>query len=317
MSTTIEQPTLTTVLSRLDAVCAQLESVSARQRRTEEFFDEMAPVFKAVMREATERLDGLEKKGYFAFGQELIGVAQRVVESYRPEDVRQLGDSVVSILDTVRALTQPEVLSVANQASEVLAKADQAQPVGLLGMVNASRSDDVQKGMAVMLELLRHVGRGAAALEKKKSGGDDRRARLAARLGPRRAMGIERRPAPALPARAPAAAACATPAKPGPAAVTLDGVAYSADGHLADPGVWTRALATNIATAEGLSLGEAQWKLIDFARAEYLEKKASPNIRRITQATGVSTKEIYGMFPKAPGRTIARIAGIPKPTGCL
>ena len=321
MQATTEQPTLAAVLQRLDRVSSQLDAVLARQRKTEEFFDEMAPVFKEVMGEATRQLDALDKKGYFAFGKELVTVAQRVVEHYRPEDVRQLGDAVVGILDTVRELTQPEVLGIAHQATEVLAHADQAEPIGLLGMVRASRSDEVQKGMAVMMELLRQVGRGAAAVAQKKASADGPRARLAARLGPRRALGIERRPPPrpALPEGPPAPphAACATPAKPAEVAVVLDGVGFSADGHLADPGAWTRALATTLAAAQGVQLGEGQWKLIDFAREEYLQKKASPNIRRITQATGVPTREIYAMFPKAPGRTIARIAGIPKPTGCL
>jgi dissimilatory sulfite reductase related protein len=43
----------------------------------------------------------------------------------------------------------------------------------------------------------------------------------------------------------------------------------------------------------------------------------SPNIRRITLELGVSTKDVYALFPKAPARTIAKIAGIPKPAGCL
>jgi len=312
MQAQLEQPTLTAVMQRLESVSQQLEAVAARQRKTEEFFDELGPVFKEVMGEATRRLDGLEKKGYFAFGKQLLTVAERIIEGHSPEDVRQLGDAVVSILGTVRALTQPQVLAVANQASQVLAQADKAEPLGLLGMVRASRSDEVQKGMAVMMELLRHVGRGAEALARKNDGAGDKRSRLAARLGPKRALGTERPLRPALPAALSAPSACGLPA-----AVVLDGVAYSSDGHLADPGAWTRSLAVTIAAAQGLQLGEGQWKLVDFAREEYLQKKASPNIRRITQATGIPTREIYAMFPKAPGRTIARIAGIPKPTGCL
>jgi sulfur relay (sulfurtransferase) DsrC/TusE family protein len=31
----------------------------------------------------------------------------------------------------------------------------------------------------------------------------------------------------------------------------------------------------------------------------------------------VTTKELYVLFPRAPGRTIASIAGLPKPAGCL
>lgn len=310
MDTNLEQ--------RLDVISRQLEAIAARQRMTDELIEAFSPVLKEMMGEATQRLERYEQQGYFAFGKELVTVAQKVMQGYKPDDVRQLGDAVVTILDTVRALTQPEVLGIANQAAEVLATADQAEPIGLVGMVRASRSDEVQKGMAVMLELLRHVGRGAQAMAQRKNGHADKRDRLAARLGPKRAMGIERRPRPALPASAPvAAAACAKPAAPGPAAVVMDGVAYSADGHLADPSVWSRSLAETIAEAQGVRLGDKQWQLIDFARQEYLDKKASPNIRRITQGTGVPTRDIYALFPKAPGRTIARIAGIPKPTGCL
>ncbi len=56
---------------------------------------------------------------------------------------------------------------------------------------------------------------------------------------------------------------------------------------------------------------------MDFARKDFLENKASPNIRRLTQGTSLATKDIYALFPKAPARTIAKIAGIPKPTGCI
>jgi hypothetical protein len=51
-----------------------------------------------------------------------------------------------------------------------------------------------------------------------------------------------------------------------------------------------------------------------FARADF-EDRVSPNIRRITQAPGVTTKDIYALFPKAPGAHIAKIAGLPKPAG--
>ncbi|MDX2014742.1 MAG: TusE/DsrC/DsvC family sulfur relay protein [Myxococcaceae bacterium] len=45
--------------------------------------------------------------------------------------------------------------------------------------------------------------------------------------------------------------------------------------------------------------------------------KASPNIRRITQGTTLTTKDVYALFPKAPARTVSKIAGLPKPAGCL
>ena len=68
---------------------------------------------------------------------------------------------------------------------------------------------------------------------------------------------------------------------------------------------------------QDIALDEARWAIVKTARAEFEATKASPNIRRLTQLTSLATKDIYTLFPKAPARTIAKIAGIPKPVGCI
>jgi tRNA 2-thiouridine synthesizing protein E len=52
-------------------------------------------------------------------------------------------------------------------------------------------------------------------------------------------------------------------------------------------------------------------------RQEYAEKGTGPTVRLLGKASGVSVKELYQLFPKAPAKTAARIAGIPKPRGCI
>lgn len=316
------------VLSRrLDVIEEQLAYLVKRQRKQEELFAEMTPIAREVLNTATERFGELEKEGAIAFAKELLVVTRKVVQHYGPEDVRQFGDAVVKILDTVRALTQPEVLAIADQASVVLQNADQAEPIGIMGMVRASRNEDVQKGMAVMMEVLRHVGRGAKAMaeqRKEVSAADDRKARLAQKLGPRKkkVLGVERQ-AVAQKARqeaidlGPPPGGAVPAAEPEEAVTTLDGVGFTADGHLADPKVWTRDLAVTIAEAQGVELDEARWKVVEFARADFEQHGASPNVRRITLGTGLATRDLYTMFPKAPARTVAKIAGIPKPAGCI
>ena len=98
--------------------------------------------------------------------------------------------------------------------------------------------------------------------------------------------------------------------------MAVDG--FSADGYLLDPNSWNRELGESVAQSLDIVLTEAHWSVIEFARADYAEVGKSPNIRRITQGMdAVTTKDIYALFPKAPGRAIAKIAGIPKPGGCL
>ena len=318
---------LTPILERLDRMNAGLAYVVERQRAQEELLGELVPIGREALTTAIGRLDALDQKGYFRFATELAGVAQQVIEGFSPDDVRQLGDAIVKILGAVRALTQPEVLQIAVDATQALEDADQVKPMGIFGMVRATRNDDVQKGMALMVEVLRRIGHGVNALTERDPKQLDKKARLAELLGPRsgkKRLGVERlqlpagRPAPpaATPAPAAAAPACSTP-KPVTTAAVIDGIAYSADGHMVDASAWTPRLGEALAQLQGVALTPAHVALIDAARADFVANKVSPNIRRLTQVAGVTTKDIYLLFPKAPARTLAKIAGLPKPAGCL
>lgn len=315
---------LSTVHARLDHLTDQVSRLVARQEKMDALVEEMSPILKGMMGSATERLDRLEKKGYFAFGEELVGIGERIVEGFTPDDVRQLGNAIVSILETVRELTQPEVLKVAAEASAVLQNADRAEPIGIVGMVRATGDHDVQKGMSVMVDVMRHVGRAATVVREKRatSPGAEKKARLEAMLGPSRkkALGTERTPVRTAEPKKVASAgpACAVPTKgPAPVVTVIEGVGFGADGHLADARTWTPGLGDELARLQGVSLTDAHRKLIEVARADFLATSVSPNIRRLTQLSELSTKDIYTLFPKAPARTLAKIAGLPKPAGCL
>lgn len=318
---------LAAVMARLEAVDARVGYLVRQQEKTAELLSEMTPILRLVMESATGKLDELDKKGYFAFGKEVLYLTERVVEGFEPDDVRKLGDAVVGILETVRAMTQPKILAIAGEASDVLERSDEAEPLGLLGMVRATRDDDVQKGMAVMMEMMRHVGRIARAVEtqRKADPNAEKKAKLAAVLGPRKkkVLGVERTAPPQRAVRAPREplgppTGCAVPSdKPREVAAVIDGVAFGADGHLADPASWSPELAARLAAAQGVPMDEARWAVVRFARTDFEATKTSPNIRRLTQGTNLATRDLYALFPKAPARTVAKIAGIPKPAGCI
>jgi TusE/DsrC/DsvC family sulfur relay protein len=64
-------------------------------------------------------------------------------------------------------------------------------------------------------------------------------------------------------------------------------------------------------------LTDQHWQVIDFMRKEYLEKGTGPTVRALGKTSGVSVKDLYQLFPKGPAKMAARIAGIPKPKGCI
>jgi tRNA 2-thiouridine synthesizing protein E len=101
---------------------------------------------------------------------------------------------------------------------------------------------------------------------------------------------------------------------------TLAGVQVpvNAEGFFEDPKLWTRDMAAEMATADGIgTLTDGHWKVIEFMRREFLEKGAGPTVRMLGKVSGVSIKELYQLFPKGPAKTAARLAGIPKPKGCI
>jgi TusE/DsrC/DsvC family sulfur relay protein len=90
------------------------------------------------------------------------------------------------------------------------------------------------------------------------------------------------------------------------------------EGFLVEPAQWTEDMAPQIAKTAGIDeLTPQHWQVIRFMRAEYQAKGTGPTVRVLGKTSGVSIKELYQLFPKGPAKTAARIAGIPRPRGCI
>ena len=90
------------------------------------------------------------------------------------------------------------------------------------------------------------------------------------------------------------------------------------EGFFTEPDQWTETMVPELAGREGIEpVTDGHWKVIRFMRAEYLTKGSGPSVRMLGKTSGVSVKELYQLFPKGPAKVAARIAGIPKPRGCI
>ncbi len=95
-------------------------------------------------------------------------------------------------------------------------------------------------------------------------------------------------------------------------------IELDADGHLAHRGDWNEEVARALATQEGIpELTPQHWTVINFMRAVFDKEGDAPSIRRLTKESGVDTKTLYQLFPKGPAKRSAKIAGLPKPKGCI
>jgi tRNA 2-thiouridine synthesizing protein E len=90
------------------------------------------------------------------------------------------------------------------------------------------------------------------------------------------------------------------------------------EGFMTVPGEWNKDIAAEIAKEEGIAeLTPAHWKVIDFCRQSAASSGAAPTLRAITTGVGITTKDMFTLFPKGPAKKVARISGLGKPEGCV
>ncbi len=95
-------------------------------------------------------------------------------------------------------------------------------------------------------------------------------------------------------------------------------VAFDDENFMVNYKDWNLDIANALAQEEGLEgLNDRHFTVLEFLRRTFEEKGTGPTIRRLTKESGVPTKELYALFPGAPAKKAARIAGIPKPKGCI
>jgi len=109
--------------------------------------------------------------------------------------------------------------------------------------------------------------------------------------------------------------------------IEVNGVSYETDenGYLVSLEDWNEDVAVKLAEGEDVEMGDNEWQIVRFLRNYYDEYQIAPAVKVLTKAiakeNGMEKKEasefLYGMFPKGPALQACKIAGLPKPTGCV
>lgn len=103
-----------------------------------------------------------------------------------------------------------------------------------------------------------------------------------------------------------------------------DSQRFDKEGFLRKLEEWTPAVAAEIATSEGIQLGDSHWELVNLIRQYYRDFDSSPSMRPLVKYTRLKLgaekgKSIYllSLFPGSPAKIGSKIAGLPKPDNCL
>jgi tRNA 2-thiouridine synthesizing protein E len=108
--------------------------------------------------------------------------------------------------------------------------------------------------------------------------------------------------------------------------IEVNGKPYETDeeGYLVNLGEWNEEVASHIATTENIEMSPNHWEVVNFLRKYYEEYQIAPAVRVLTKAIGKqlgaekgNSQYLYELFPYGPAKQACKIAGLPKPTGCV
>ena len=108
--------------------------------------------------------------------------------------------------------------------------------------------------------------------------------------------------------------------------IEVNGKSYETDeeGYLVNLADWNKDVAVYIAQTENVNMSEQHWEVVNFLREYYDEFQIAPAVRVLTKAIGKklgpekgNSQYLYDLFPYGPAKQACKIAGLPKPTGCV
>ena len=140
-------------LPKLEAMMAQLDSLS-------ELMHTVNSLSGAGLAKVTDVLAAADDKGYFVFAREGSRIADRVVTEFTEEDVQALGDNVVTILNAVKEMTQPEVMGLVQRTAGSVQDVEDTpmEPPSLFALLKSMRDPQTRRGLGKVMAMLHTVG---------------------------------------------------------------------------------------------------------------------------------------------------------------
>ncbi len=123
------------------------------------FLEDFAPVSRELVFDAMNKFDEFDRKGYFEFFKELESVLDNIVTSFTVDDVRALADNVVMILNTIKNLTQPDMMQAINNALNVYKKLDIEvdEKISYFTLIKRMNTPEMRRGVAFGIKFLKSM----------------------------------------------------------------------------------------------------------------------------------------------------------------
>lgn len=151
------------LVKRLLRNVRNIEQTLERLESAMDLVEDVGPLSREAFATALQLLDDADRRGYFAFARASLGVVDQVVANFTEDDVVQLGDNIVLILETVKEMTQPEIMAVlyrmieAMQRQQAAMQVEPDEPPSTWQLLRRMRQPEVRRGLGRALNTLSAV----------------------------------------------------------------------------------------------------------------------------------------------------------------
>lgn len=122
---------------------------------------EVGPIANEVIIDFTKQMNNLEQKGYFDFIREIGPVIDNVVKGFSPQDLKELANSIVSILSIIKEMTQPEVLNIMKNAIKAFnsMETESVPSYSVWKLMREMNSPEMKKALGYGITFMKNVSK--------------------------------------------------------------------------------------------------------------------------------------------------------------
>ena len=126
-----------------------------------DFFEDFKPIGKELFNDALDKLDELDRARYFEFAGEAIHITDNIVEHFTREDIKLLADNIVPILETVKSITQPEMMHAAKNAVAVFdtMQMEDIEEVSLWKAMKEMNTPEMKRGLGFVIAFMKNIAK--------------------------------------------------------------------------------------------------------------------------------------------------------------
>lgn len=120
---------------------------------------DVGPIANEVIIDVSKKLGEFEDKGYFEFIKHGTKIIDNIVTGFSPEDVKDLADNIVTILNTVKHLTQPGMMESMDNAVKIYSsiQMDNIPEYSMFKAMKEMRSPEMRKGLGFMITFMKNL----------------------------------------------------------------------------------------------------------------------------------------------------------------